>query len=1217
VNGGGVLSLVGTGLTPQMTVKIGTFACQNLITSSSSAATCTIPQGSAGLQNVSVDVNGAVVTLGGGFVYLLGPAPQITAITPDRGPREGGTSITILGSGLSSGIKVSIDDRDCINVVVSAGGTSLTCATPEGSYGAKDVVVTALDTQSARLSRGYSYVSGPAPTLISISPDFGPPEGGSTVTLTGSNFVAGTKVFLDGLACTSMAVVSSTTITCQTPARSYALGRSVNVTNPDGQSAALANGYSWSLGPSPAITSISPTFGPPEGGTALTLSGTNFSSSGTLPSVTIDGKVCTNVRNVTASSLMCDTPANAFALNKPIRLTNPDGQAATFSAGYSWSNGSPPSVASVVPNFGPPSGGTTLELVGTNFKADSRVLINGLPCVNIRSVTDTRLLCDSPAHPYAFNKNVELINPDGQSGLLSQAFSWSNGLAPTITFVSPSFGPPEGGTAITIAGSNFHSGVKVQINGLFCGNVVLVSSSSLTCSTPASSYALGVSVTVTNPDGQSATLSGGYSWSNGPAPTVTSITPNFGPAAGGTAVTISGSNFVSQGSGPSMVVPIVTIDGLVCQNVRNLTSSSLVCDTPASSYKLNKPVVITNPDGQIGALQNAFSWSNGLAPTVSSVTPNFGPTTGGTTIRITGSNFFTGLSVFIGGTACGSVNFVNSGEVQCVTPPGPSGSTQTVVVTNPDSQQGALPSAFAWSNGNPPSIASVFPNTGSVTGGSVTYFKGGNFAAGAVASLGGINCTDTTVISATLIKCIVPTGTVGATASARVTNPDGQYAILTQAFTYQSYPTFVFSSVGSTDNERLGSALSYIPDISGDGVTEFVISAPNKSASGQSGAGIVQVYNGSTGSLMCQLISPTPIANGNFGSSVAGGLVDADGLGDVIIGEPGQTAGPHEKAGMAYVFSGSAIQSCTSQISAPLYTLQSPSPSAQAQFGLSVASGKILSSLNDDVVIGEPYAAGGGTQRGAVRVFAASTGLIQYSITSPGSSDLEHFGFSVASADLNGDSKADVIIGAPGAANGGIARGLVYAISGADGATPVFSTPAGGSTTDYAKFGFTVGVAGLINLDNRQDIIVGEPYYNSGMGRAYIIGYSGGASSTVIRRIDPQASEAFSFFGMSVSGVQDFNGDGTADLVVGQPYLTNSGPINRGRIAVYSGLAASMGLSVVLLTIDGKEENALLGRAVAGAGDIDANGLGDILFGEPLSQAGGLSRGRAYIHRAP
>jgi IPT/TIG domain-containing protein/PQQ enzyme-like repeat protein len=168
----------------------------------------------------------------------------------------------------------------------------------------------------------------PAPILSAVAPTSGPTTGGTAVTLTGQNFASGATVAFGGVAATSVVVVSATQITANTPP--HAQGTvNVMVTNRDGQSSTLANGFTFGA-PAPTVTSVSPTTGLTTGGTPVTLTGKNFVSGAT---VTFGGAAATSVVVASATQIKANTPAH-----KPggvnIVVTNPDGQSGTLASGF-------------------------------------------------------------------------------------------------------------------------------------------------------------------------------------------------------------------------------------------------------------------------------------------------------------------------------------------------------------------------------------------------------------------------------------------------------------------------------------------------------------------------------------------------------------------------------------------------------------------------------------------------------------------------------------------------------------------------------------------------------------------------------------------------------------------------------------------------------------------------------------------------------------------
>lgn len=177
-----------------------------------------------------------------------------------------------------------------------------------------------------------------------------------------------------------------------------------------------------------------------------------------------------------------------------------------------------------------------------------------------------------------------------------------------------------------------------------------------------------------------------------PGPTVLGILPPSGLLAGGTPVTITGSNFSA-----TPTVAFVDLTGSVSLTVGTVTAGSISATTPSHAAGA-VDVVVMNSDYQTGTLRNGFTYTVIVPPpTVSSVTPTFGPVAGGTVATISGSNFVAGATVAFGAASVSST-FVSSTTLRATAPPGGPG-TVGVTVTNPDAQNGTLPSAFTYNSG--------------------------------------------------------------------------------------------------------------------------------------------------------------------------------------------------------------------------------------------------------------------------------------------------------------------------------------------------------------------------------------------------------------------------------------------------------------------------------------------------------------------------------------
>ncbi len=703
--------------------------------------------------------DGQAGTLNGAFTYRA--APTVTSVSPTSGPTGGGTTITVTGTAFVSGATVRVNGVAATGVTfVSA--TLLRANTPAAAAGTYAVQVTNPDGQADTLNGAFTYVVGPS--LTSVSPASGPSAGDTTITINGSSFVSGATVRVNGVAATGVTFVSATQLRANTPAAAAGT-YAVQVTNPDGQADTLNGAFTYVGGP--GMTSVSPASGPTAGGTTITITGTGFVSGAT---VRVNGVTATGVTFVSATQLRANTPA-AAAGTYAVRVTNPDGQAGTLNGAFTYR--AAPTVTSVSPTSGPTGGGTTITVTGTAFVSGATVRVNGVAATGVTFVSATLLRANTPAAA-AGTYAVQVTNPDGQADTLNGAFTYVVG--PSLTSVSPASGPSAGDTTITINGSSFVSGATVRVNGVAATGVTFVSATQLRANTPAAAAGT-YAVQVTNPDGQADTLNGAFTYVGGPG--MTSVSPASGPTAGGTTITITGTGFVSGAT--------VRVNGVTATGVTFVSATQLRANTPAAAAG-TYAVRVTNPDGQAGTLNGAFTYR--AAPTVTSVSPTSGPTGGGTSITVTGTAFVSGATVAVNGVAATGVTFLSATQVRAVTPAGTAGA-RSVQVTNPDGQADTLANAFTYTTSTPtptPTLTAVSPASGPTTGGTTVTITGTNFAAGATVTVGGAAATSVVVASATSITARTPAGAAGAR-DVRVTLSGGQAATRTGGFTYTAPTT--------------------------------------------------------------------------------------------------------------------------------------------------------------------------------------------------------------------------------------------------------------------------------------------------------------------------------------------------------------------------------------------------------------------------------------------
>jgi Ca2+-binding RTX toxin-like protein len=481
-------------------------------------------------------------------------------------------------------------------------------------------------------------------------------------------------------------------------------------------------------------------------------------------------------------------------------------------------------------------------------------------------------------------------------------------------------------------------------------------------------------------------------------------------------------------------------------------------------------------------------------------------------------------------------------------------------------------------------------------------------------------------------------------------------------------PALGFIIQGDAAADYAGFSVSSAGDVNGDGIDDVIVGA-RFGDDGGFNAGEAYVIYGVAGTARgtVDLTGLTAaqgfIIQGDETQDIAGrgvssaGDVNGDGIDDVIVGARGGDDGG-SYAGEAYVIYGVAgtargTVDLTGLAAADGFIIQGDAAGDEAGFSVSSA-GDVNGDGIDDLIVGAPYGDDGGGNAGEAYVIYGVAGTARGTVDLTGLAAADGFiiqgdaggdiaGYSVSWAgDVNGDGIDDLVVGARYGDDGGDRAGEAYVIYGvvgtARGTVDLSGLAAadgfiiqGDAAGDQA--GWSVSSAGDVNGDGIEDLIVGARFGDDGgtdAGEAYVIyGVAGTARGTVdltglaSRPADGfiiQGDVSFDQAGWSVSSAGDVNGDGIEDLIVGAP-LGDDGGLNAGEAYVIYGVAGIARGTVDLsglaeadgFIIQGDFNFDRAGLSVSAAGDVNADGIDDLIVGAPQGDDGGNSAGEAYV----
>lgn len=508
-----------------------------------------------------------------------------------------------------------------------------------------------------------------------------------------------------------------------------------------------------------AILGVNPPRGPLEGATPFVIEGEGFTPNTRVLFGANEARV-----ELVDGVLVGETPPGTGPGPVTVRLLDPDQGDEALVEGFTYTTTF--ALTSISPSRIPTQGLIEVDVTGAGFDAWTRVSFGGRTALRHTLVDPTLLRVIAPAHPVGA-VDVRVTNQD-DSRTLPQGGTYF--LRPSVTSVTPTVGPLNGGEDVTIAGRGFVEGMQI----FFDGRAVTPSRFALgagqvddlvNVTTPVATQPGLVDVSIVLPDGLAAIGQDLYLYTNDTALAVASLSPTVGPDAGGQQVTIIGPSVGDMG--------VDVLIGGAQARVVSRQDGSVIVETPASA-------TLGAVDVQVGSVTLTGAYTYEASISITQVSPPTGDVTGGELVTLSGAGFSGVEDVEFGGLDVPAFTIVSDTEIEVTTPAHPTGVVDITLARG--EIRATLDDAYAYTETT--SLLGFSPVRGALAGGTYVVFRGTALERITEVRFGGVPATDVNVLDAQTLAVKTPPALMPGSVEVSLTTDEGVDLIAPQSYLY-------------------------------------------------------------------------------------------------------------------------------------------------------------------------------------------------------------------------------------------------------------------------------------------------------------------------------------------------------------------------------------------------------------------------------------------------